>query len=376
MEKRKAVYAASLDPITNGHMNVVERVAPLYDELVVLVAVDPRKKYMFSVEERAGMVRESVAHLSNVSVDVCVGRYAVKYTEEIGARVVIRGVRNASDMEAEQILAGENRQICPVVETVWVPCLPELAHVSSSLVKIHIGADLEWREQVRRLVPEPVLRQVSEKYVSEKARQHWQTLMEMLGNPQGAETIFEEVVARYGESHRAYHTLEHVVSMLDEFEAVARNAKNTAAVKLAIWYHDIVYDVGFGDKKIASNEEQSAYHLEQDAKVLGLDDVLNACVQELILVTKHDSRTPSGDSAILVDLDLAILGRPSHVFDEYERGIRQEYSHISDTDFRVGRRSVLQNFLNRSSIYATDHFRKTYEHAARENLAWSIARLQ
>jgi pantetheine-phosphate adenylyltransferase len=101
---------ASLDPITNGHINVIERMAPLYDELIVLVAVDSRKSYTFTPEERVDMTKAAVAHLPNVLVDVCIGHYVVKQAESIGAQVIVRGLRNFKDLEDEQTLAEENRR--------------------------------------------------------------------------------------------------------------------------------------------------------------------------------------------------------------------------------------------------------------------------
>src|SRR4051812_5182230 len=98
MKPGKAVYAASLDPITDGHINVIDRVAPLYDTLFVVVAVDPRKNYTFSPEERVAMARSAVAHHSNVIVEVCVGRYVVKFAESLDARVIVRGLRNFKDL--------------------------------------------------------------------------------------------------------------------------------------------------------------------------------------------------------------------------------------------------------------------------------------
>src|SRR4051812_47000215 len=103
-KSRKAVYAASLDPITNGHINVIDRVAPLYDQLIVVVAVDPRKTYTFSTEERVAMARAAVAHHSNVTVDICKGHYVVKLAESLGAQVIVRGLRNFKDLEDEQTL--------------------------------------------------------------------------------------------------------------------------------------------------------------------------------------------------------------------------------------------------------------------------------
>ena len=112
MEKfRKAVYAASLDPITNGHLNVIERMAPLYDELVVMVADDFRKSYTFTAKERVDMAKIATAHLDGVSVDLCSGGYVVKKASKLGASVIIRGLRDFTvAVEIHRSLASSSRR--------------------------------------------------------------------------------------------------------------------------------------------------------------------------------------------------------------------------------------------------------------------------
>ena len=371
MKVQKAIYAASLDPITNGHINVIERMAPLYDEFVVLVAVDSRKVYTFTPEERVEMAKSAVAHLSNVSVDVNIGCYVVRQAESIGAQVIIRGLRNIKDLEDEQTLAEENRNICPQIETVWVPCLPNLMRVSSSMVKGHVGVDPNWEEQVARSVPAGVVLKLKEKFILGKAFKHWAGLMSALGNPKGSEKIFKNIVACYGKPNRFYHILEHIVSMLDKFETVSDQVKNPDAVRLTIWYHDI-----------ADSEEVSAHQAELDIKEMGLSDYLIKLVccdlsnNGLIMATKHKSQPQDLDTMFLLDLDLAILGSAEKEFDAYEAGIRKEYSFVSEADFRAGRSRILESFLNRPSIYYTKFFQNKYESIARENLKRSIKKLR
>ncbi len=368
MKARKAVYAASLDPITNGHINVIERMAPLYDELIVLVAVDPRKTYTFTPEERVGMAKAAVVHLPNVTVDVCSGHYVVKHAESIGAQVIVRGLRNFKDLEAEQTLAEENRMICPTVETIWVPCLPNLMHVSSSMVKGHVGIDPEWESQVTRSVPAAVVVRLKEKFVLGKARKHWATLMSVLGNPKGSEAVLEDLLKRYGEAQRAYHNLEHIVMMLDELEQMH---EGDPAVALAIWFHDAVYD-----PKAKDNEEQSAELAKDTIGKIDLPDSLGEQVSELVMETKHAAVPTDRAAQILVDLDLMVLGKSEKAFDAYEAGIRREYDWVPQVDFCAGRSSVLQSFLDRSSIYSTALFRDKYETTARKNLVRSIEQLK
>ncbi len=368
MKARKAVYAASLDPITNGHINVIERMAPLYDEFIILVAVDPRKTYTFAPEERVEMAKAAVAHLPNITVDVCIGRYVVRQAESMGANVIVRGLRNFKDLEDEQTLAEENRKICPQIETVWVPCLPSLMHVSSSMVKGHVGLDPEWERQVARSVPEAVVTKLKEKHVLGKARKHWAALVSALGSPKGSEAVLKDLLARYGEPHRAYHNLAHIVAMLDELELVR---ESDPAIALAIWFHDAVYD-----PKAKDNEERSATLAKDSIERIGLPDPLGEQVSDLIMATRHAVVPVDRAAQLLVDLDLAILGQPEKEFDAYEAGIRREYDWVSQPDFCTGRSKILRSFLDRPSIYATELFRDMYEDVARKNVEQSIEQLR
>ncbi len=368
MKTRKAVYAASLDPITNGHINVIKRMAPLYDELVVLVAVDSRKTYTFTPEERVTMAKAAVADMPNVSVDVCVGRYVVKHAESIEAQVIVRGLRNFKDLEDEQMLAEENRKICPHIETVWVPCLPDLMHVSSSMVKGHVGVDPDWENQVARSVPAAVVIKLKEKYILGKARKHWATLMSGFGIPKGSEMILKELLSRYSEPARAYHNLEHIVAMLDELEPMN---EADPAIAMAIWFHDAVYD-----PKAKDNEGQSAELAKKMIEDIGLPTMFGKYVGSLIMATKH-TLVPIGRAAqVLVDLDLMVLRKSEREFEAYEAGIRKEYDWVPEADFNVGRSKILQSFLDRPSIYSTELFRDKYERSARENLKRSIEKLR
>lgn len=377
MEKRKAVYAASFDPITNGHLNVIERMAPLYGELIVLVAVDGKKNYMFTSEERAAMARAAVAHLSNVTVGTCIGRYVVRVAEEADAQVIIRGLRNFKDLEDEQVLAMENRQIAPSVETMLVPCLPQLMHVSSSMVKGHVGIDPDWESQVARSVPAGVVVKLKEKHILARAAKHWTSLMAELGNPKGAPAVFERLVACYGEMGRFYHVLEHVVHMLDETDLAIGALNNPLAVKLAIWFHDSVYDTGNKDRRaVFYNETLSACMAERELLALGFASDLVGAVKALIMVTSYATEAENDDARFLSDLDIAILGKPPKEFDRYEADIRKEYAHVGEGLFCERRKMILRKILERKPLYRTEPFRLRYESAARANLARSIKQLE
>jgi pantetheine-phosphate adenylyltransferase len=131
---RVAVYPGTFDPITLGHLSVIERGARLFDRLIVVIAVNPDKCPLFSLEERAEMIREATAHCLGVECASTTG-LVVEFARERGARYLIRGIRGATDVEAEIALANANHELAPEIETVFVPAHPELSSVSSSQLK-------------------------------------------------------------------------------------------------------------------------------------------------------------------------------------------------------------------------------------------------
>ena len=130
---RRAVCPGSFDPVTNGHVDVINRAAGLYDELVVAVLVNPGKAGLFSVEDRMDLLRDAVAGLPNVRVDSFQG-LLVDYCRAHDVPVIVKGLRAVSDFEYELQMAQMNRELAGI-ETLFVPTAPQVAHLSSSLVK-------------------------------------------------------------------------------------------------------------------------------------------------------------------------------------------------------------------------------------------------
>lgn len=148
----KAVYPGSFDPVTNGHLDVIERAAKVFDHLTVAVVRNLGKSPMFSVEERLALLRSSTAHLSNVSVGHFEG-LLVDYLRSVDSRVVIKGLRAISDFEYEFQMALMNRKLDSDIETLFMMTHNRYSYLSSSLVKevARLGGEID------DLVPEVVL---------------------------------------------------------------------------------------------------------------------------------------------------------------------------------------------------------------------------
>lgn len=152
------IVPGSFDPITNGHLDIIERAARLFEYVLVTVAKNSSKAPMFSLEERMEMVREACAHLPNVSVETFDG-LLVEYAHQRGARVLVRGLRAVSDFEYEMQMAHMNRRLYPEIETVFMMTATKHSYLSSRIVKeiARLGGSVEG------LVPDSVKQRLREK---------------------------------------------------------------------------------------------------------------------------------------------------------------------------------------------------------------------
>ncbi len=144
----KAIYPGSFDPVTNGHMDIIERAAKVFDEVVVAVAVNLEKEPMFSAEERVELLQKACRHLANVRVDYFHG-LTVSYARKEGADIVIKGLRAVSDFEIELQQALMNKRLDGSVETMFMMTSAEHLFLSSSMVK----QLAEFRASITGLVP-------------------------------------------------------------------------------------------------------------------------------------------------------------------------------------------------------------------------------
>ena len=158
MNQVKAIYPGSFDPLTNGHLDLIERGSKIFDELVVAILKNSEKAPLFTLEERVEMLKSTTKHYGNVSIDTFDG-LLVDYVAKQKARVVLRGIRAISDYEYELQMALMNRKLAPQIETVFMMPADTYSYLSSRLVKevFQLGGS------VRALVPEIVEKRLHQK---------------------------------------------------------------------------------------------------------------------------------------------------------------------------------------------------------------------
>ena len=133
MENKLALVTGSFDPITNGHVDIIRRAAKMFDRVLVLVAQNEEKKYMFSSEERAEIARAAVSDIPNVGVENCSG-FVADFAKECGASAFVRGIRGVADVEYEEFMANKNFEMCGI-DTVLLFARPNVRGVSSTMVR-------------------------------------------------------------------------------------------------------------------------------------------------------------------------------------------------------------------------------------------------
>jgi predicted metal-dependent HD superfamily phosphohydrolase len=198
-------------------------------------------------------------------------------------------------------------------------------------------------------------------------RASWLDAWHQLGVDAPDEALRAELVARYSEPHRAYHTLQHLDECLEALARERSHAGRPAEIALALWFHDAIYDVRRHD-----NEARSADWARQALRAAGVADDAARRVHALVMATRHDAQPEGADAQLLIDIDLSILGAPAARFAEYERQIRIEYAHVPSEVFEPRRREILGRFLARDPIYLTESIRTTLEAQARLNLQQAI----
>lgn len=189
-------------------------------------------------------------------------------------------------------------------------------------------------------------------------------------DPHSAATSASDLLHRWSETHRWYHDLRHLQEVLDRVDVLARHATRPELVRLAAWWHDAVHYGTAGE-----DERASARLAEAGLRAAGVNADDTAEVVRLVLLTvDHDPGPDDLDGAVLCDADLGILAAVPQRYAEYVAGVRREYAHVDDNDFRTGRAAVLRRLLDRPRLFRTATA-AGWERRARANVTAELDRL-
>jgi pantetheine-phosphate adenylyltransferase len=368
MNKTHVVYGGTFDCPTSGHLHIIKKACKIFDTVTVVIAQNPTKKTLFSIEERKLMVKDMVKefNVDSFKVDVKVlpnDEYLVSYAQSIGANFLVRGIRDNIDFLYEQNICITNKKIQKEIETVYL--IPDESYgiISSSWVKGLVGMK-GWRNIIKDYVTPYTLMKLEEKFLRDIFLDVCKQLdIEAIKS----EKAWNEIVDSY--SKNAYHNFDHLIDGIDAFKSITETDSRKTAYTLYAWFmHDI-----------DPSEDDS---IQIAANLMGAKNLKRVSeVTKLIEATKHKTcEYKTEDEEIFASIDLLCLSEQFFSYDEYVRRIYSEYrtkSGLKDAEFYpqwiTGRREFLQKMLGRKVIYPCQwigehHFGRNLENEARYNM--------
>lgn len=381
----KIGFSGTLDPLTNGHIWVIEEARRMADNVEIYVSQAPGKKTMFDIETRQKTIQAYVESRGwdNVSVHIVLNKFIARFAKNRGVEYLIRGIRNSVDFEYEDLIQEVNANMLHGCKTLFV--IPPatsgargvgLGAVSSSFVKGLIG-NVGWHWEIKKLLPKTHYDQIIHNFLKAEWDASWLVGDVNKGLGKGVnDSWYEEVIRNYGGPDRHYHNLEHLVHGLTEINAWAANtgANNVSVmtIKQAFWFHDYVYGQA---TEHTSDEKQSAYAL-QDTKLS--NGSMGNSAYRLILATSHFEQASIDEPLkdVMLGADLAILGQDWEVYEQYTRDIQKEYlPKYTVAEYNSGRLKAMKHLLAKAEIgtlFEDPYFSAEYSSKAIENMTREI----
>lgn len=208
--------------------------------------------------------------------------------------------------------------------------------------------------------------------------ERWNNLWQRLGAEGNSNKVFEDLFNRYSEINRFYHNFSHIKTCLNEFDLVKDKIEDPDALELAIWFHDVIYKPNIPEfaKNKFDDEGASADFARDIIKEMKLPPDLADRVTSLITAIKRDNETLTKDEQYIIDIDTAIFGRSTRLFNIYEQQINAEFSWVPVEMYRRERARILSSFKpnppKKLTVFRTEEFINRYEEQARYNLERTI----
>lgn len=199
--------------------------------------------------------------------------------------------------------------------------------------------------------------------------ERWQHLMKQFGF-EANEQAYAMLLRKYQEKHRAYHNVEHITDCLSQLDQHPDLHPDAREIELAIWFHDVIYNPYGKDNELKSAQEAELFLFDNVA-----DDELGKRISDLIMATLHQAPPNNSAEALIMDIDISILGRDAATYQAYSKKVRKEYHLVPWFLYRKKRVAILRQFLQRESLYSTSPFQQQYEEQARKNMSAEVEQL-
>lgn len=360
---QKIGFTGSFDPITKGHLWVVQEGLEIAEKVILMIAVNPNKKYMFSEQERKEMIFKSLVEYGiedRVEIVISKNEYVAQSAVNLDCHYLIRGIRSSMDFDYESLIQKANTEILGGAKTIFVMPPRDLESVSSSFIKNLLGP-VGWHWNIKKFITNAVYDALIRKYMSNCVDKY--TGLKL--NQDQKEKFLDMIMKSY--EGRPYHNIDHIVHCFQELEWFLSNSENKEKINvenvgLAIFAHDIVY----GAKADELDEELSAKWLENYLKNIEQfrQEPIDIILSTAHLSGKYNVDTP--EKKLMTSIDLAILGQREEIYKRYSDAVRKEYNFVNDKDYIQGRIKAIE-FLSNHQLFLNETFYK-YEEKARRNM--------
>ena len=392
---KKIGFSGTLDPITNGHMWVIGEARAMADTVVVFLSENTLKAPQFPAEERKRIIEQSTRDLGwqNVEVVIVRGDYTARAAKKAGIDYLIRGIRNTSDFDYENLIQQTNVDVLHGAKTIFVMPPRDLGSVSSSFVRALQGP-VGWHWHMKKFVPPAAY----SAWILDWLRKEWQGLWDYAQRDANSRDQldagfqFLTQAKAYGGVLRHYHNCDHLVHGLTEIRAWAANTQasqeDVANLKKAFWFHDVVYHQS---NPQCSDEEASAQTWldlssalasasKQDTPSAEAAAQIADQVAQLIRVTDHfqESHIEHPLKSAMLGVDLAILGQDEAIYEAYANAIRAEYAQYPDAAYNPKRAQALRHLRQKAlagELFVDAYFADQYNARAIQNMENELLRL-
>lgn len=359
-----AIYAGTFDPITNGHVHIVERALKVFEKVIVVVANNPTKKSMFNLEERLDITKKSLSSFP-IEIDILPDNlYLVDYAESKNVRFLVRGIRDTMDFNYEYQLDKTNKQINPNIETIYLMPDKIYERISSGWIKSVLDKK-GWTRLVDKSVPVETANALKKKYVEQRLKK---VATEGFVFSKAIDIINNKMKDVYSKS--IYHNYSHIISMLERLD-MERDYADDNIMYLAAIMHDL-------DNPVEKCAKDSGAMIKSYGSRLLTQESPRDRIERLILATDHPNiniDTMKEDAKILASIDLMILASNPEDYKVYASNIRKENSDLSDDAFNVPRKAFLQAMLDKKIIFPSEKYEAKYGNIARENMRLELSNL-
>ncbi len=373
---KRIAFSGTLDPITNGHMWVIGEARALADEVTIFLSENTLKKPLFPAEERKRIIEMSAAERGWTNIQVVIVRsdYTARVAKKRGIDYLIRGIRNTSDFDYENLIQQTNVDVLHGAKTIFVMPPRDLGSVSSSFVRTLQGP-VGWHWNLKKFMPRPAY----EAWILDWLHKEWNALWGIgeagAAPDSNTEQWFHRLVGTdaYGGAERHYHNLDHMVHGLTEIKAWAGRSAATQddidTLRQAYWFHDAVY----GSQEATMSDEEASAKLWIESGLSGAPEA----AASLIRATDHFQANSVSHPLkhVMLGVDLAILGQEAETYDAYAQAIRREYAHVPELEYREKRGGALQHLRDKAlqgALYGDAYFAEQYADAAIANMAREI----